>query len=342
MASGSQAARILRRALPRAFQQISRAPRSEALCTSPGCVRRASTHLGAYLERAGAIWGDAIDSHEVRASPSGDAWSWQIDLPPDRLRALRRGEPLESPPFHLGSDQVRARFQFFPKGDLDCEEDGRCSLWLWTDQKDVGPISLRLHGAEQQSSGASNFCRLEDVLHDGRVEVSLQLQASSQASAVASAPPVEQSLQVTGLQLAEWRVFQMQSLFDRGELLTSPPFRFHHVLLGDMYLELKVGAPHPGFCTVFFHCRVPTMKLKVNIEVGNNFSKSFIALGRSSSEDNAKKGDCLEVNLGAPGVIENDGSLRVRCTLEEVVSLPPALRDMIPRLDERALWPKRL
>jgi hypothetical protein len=84
------------------------------------------------------------------------------------------------------------------------------------------------------------------------------------------------------------------------------------------------------------------MKLKVKIDIGNTFSKSFTALGRSSIEENEASGTCLEVNLCAPGVIDPDGSLLVRCSLEEVVSLPAALKDMIPKLDERALWPKRL
>jgi len=48
------------------------------------------------------------------------------------------------------------------------------------------------------------------------------------------------------------------------------------------------------------------------------------------------------VNFEAPLVLGEDGSLTVRCNLEEVVTIPPGVRDMIPRLDERASWPKRL
>jgi hypothetical protein len=297
------------------------------------------------LERAGAVWVDAIDSHEVKCSEDGAMWAWCVDLPSERLKALRQGDPLESPPFSLGSG--RARFQFFPKGDKDCGAEDHCSLWLWSDQEDVGPLLLSIGNptntsVEKRSSGASDFCRLEDILRDGKVEINLRLQAASEASRSALTPLVQQSLQLTGLQLAEWRVFQMQSLRERGDLVISPPFRFHHVLLGDMYLELLFGSPHPGFCTVFFRCRVPTMKLKVNLAVGSAFSKSFTALGRSSVEDDLKTGCCLEVNLDAPGVSGTDGDLTVRCSLEEVVSLPAALQDMIPRLDERAQWPKRL
>merc|ERR1712157_18781 len=122
-----------------------------------------------------------------------------------------------------------------------------------------------------------------------------------------------------------------------GVLTSSPPFRFHHVLLGDMYLELLPGVPHPEHCTVFFRCRVPTMKLRVGIAVGTSFSKSFVALGKSTYEDDLKAGNCLQVNIDAPGVLGPDGSLTVRCALEEVATIPATLRDMIPKLDERAL-----
>jgi len=84
------------------------------------------------------------------------------------------------------------------------------------------------------------------------------------------------------------------------------------------------------------------MQLRVDISVGDAFSKSFVALGRSTPAADSKNGACLGINLDAPNVLGNDGSLTVRCLLEEVVQIPPALRDMIPRLDERALWPKRL
>merc|ERR1712083_325291 len=120
--------------------------------------------------------------------------------------------------------------------------------------------------------------------------------------------------------------------------VSSPPFRFHHVLLGDMYLELLPGVPHPEHCTVFFRCRVPTMRLQVDITAGNSFSKSFEALGRTTAEDDLRAGSFLQVNLDAPGVLESDGSLLVRCALEKVVQIPANLRELIPKLDERASW----
>lgn len=288
------------------------------------------------------MWGDAVDTREVRSLPnrSGHAWSWIVDLPSERMTSIRQGDVLESPPFSLGdSSGGRARLQFFPKGDSECGADGMCSLWLWSDEGNT-PFTLRLGGTER-SSGASVFCRLEDVLQDGKVEIFIELQAAEDRLP-SPAPAVQQSLHLTGLQLAEWRIFQMDKLRSSADLVTSPPFRFHHVLLGDMYLELLFGSPHPGFCTVFFRCRVHKMKLKVGLAVGKNFSKSFTALGRSSPKDDLKSSSCLQVNLNAPDVLGPDGDLLVRCSLEEVVLLPPELRDMIPRLDERALWPKRL
>jgi len=226
-----------------------------------------------------------------------------------------------------------------------------CSLWLWTDSHTIRRFRLRAGNVEREG-GASAFCRLEDALCDGMLKVGLQLeedvaaeQADAQVAPAAqekAAATVHQSLQLTGLQLAEWRIFDVEQLLSTGELVTSSPFRFHHVLLGDMYLELLPGVPHPEHCTVFFRCRVPTMKLRVEITAGEAFSRSFVALGRSACEADLKDGNCLGVNLSAPGVLQTDGSLVVRCALEEVVLIPGALRDMIPKLDERAHWPKRL
>lgn len=295
------------------------------------------------MEACGAIWADAAEVHEVVASEDGQALTWRVDLPAERLATLQSGEPLESKPFSLGSRGVSARFQLFPKGDTLASGAGSCSLWLCTDSREQIPVRLRLGGVERDG-GASDFARLEDVIRDGVLEVGVSLGAQGGSDAAAAvAPVVQQSLQLTGLQLAEWRLFDAAKLSQAGGLVSSPPFRFHHVLLGDMYLELQPGAPHPEFCALFFRCRVPTMRLRVKLEVGSgSFSKALEAKGKSSAEADLKEGRCLQVNLSAPGVVEPDGSIVVRAALEEVVAIPAALRDMIPRLDERASWPKRL
>lgn len=250
---------------------------------------------------------------------------------------MRRGDVVESELFELGQTG-RARFQFFPKGDENCEGEGVCSLWLFTDRETIGSLQLRL-GSVVRTGGASEFCKIEDVLVDGAVEVGLHLEELDEEPPV---PFVQQGLHMTGLQLAEWRVNNVQRWSQTQRVVTSPPFRFHHVLLGDMYLELLFGAPHEGFCTVFFQCRVPTMQLKVRLQVGEVFEKTFVALGKRTREEDIGDASCLEVNLGAPGVLTPQGDILVRCALEEVVSLPPTLKDMIPQLDERAQWPKRL
>merc|ERR1712039_404967 len=162
----------------------------------------------------------------------------------------------------------------------------------------------------------SDFCQLTDVLKDGTIEVALQLPEEPPEADTADPVVVQQSLQLTGLQLAEWRVFGIADLLRRppaagieGNLVSSPPFRFHHVLLGDMYLELLPGVPHPGHCLVLFRSRVPTMKLQVEISVGDAFSKSFISLGRTTPGDDLNTDSFLQVNLDASGVLEADGSL---------------------------------
>merc|ERR1712113_704822 len=147
----------------------------------------------------------------------------------------------------------------------------------------------------------------------------------------------------TGLQLAERRLFNAADVICKNGVVSSPPFRFHHVLLGDMYLEIHPGKPHAEHCAFLLRCRIPLMRLMVNLQIGQGaFSKSFHAVGNRQAEDDIEAGEFLTANLSAPGVFEPDGSLVVRAALEEVVTLPNALRDMIPRLNERASWPKRL
>lgn len=298
------------------------------------------------MERCGQVWCEAAEVRDVVASEDGRSFVWQVDLPAERLAALRQGEPLESRPFDFGAvgpkgRGVRARFQLFPKGDASCGAEGTCSLWLCTDSRE--PLSIRLRaGSVEREGGSSEFCRLEDVLRDGSLEVVVTLQSLRVDHAGADCSAVQQSLQLTGLQVAEWRLYNVGELCRAKQLVTSPPFRFHHVLLGDMYLELLPGAVHPEHCALFFRCRVPTMRLRVAVAVGEAFAKTFEAVGKSSAEEDLKASRCLEVNLDVPSVLGPDGSLTVRCALEEVVTIPPALRDMIPKLDERASWPKRL
>mmetsp|Transcript_68859 Transcript_68859/g.128533 ORF Transcript_68859/g.128533 Transcript_68859/m.128533 type:complete len:222 (-) Transcript_68859:35-700(-) len=155
---------------------------------------------------------------------------------------------------------------------------------------------------------------------------------------------VVQSLRIHGLQFAEWQIHEAHNLLREAEAgsVLSSPFRFHHVLLGDMYLELVYGDPYPGCGVIYFRSRVPQMKLEVSLEVGSSFSKTFISVGRSTQEEDLKAGLCLQVNLDAPGALEESGDLLVRCKLEKVHFIPPPLKEKIPKLDERASWPKRL
>jgi len=300
------------------------------------------TRLGAYLEACGAIWGAAMEEHEVVAAADGRSFTWRLDLPPERLASLRPGDPIESSPFELDEQGLRGRFLVFPKGDAESSDAGGfVSLWLCTDSCRAIPVRLRL-GSIERDGGASDFGRLDEVIRDDVLEVGLRLEAMDVLPS-AQKPAVQQSLQLTGLQLAEWRLFDAEKLFEGAVPVSSPPFRFHHVLLGDMYLEFVPGVPHAEHCAIFFRCRVPTMRLRVQLEVGSGaFSKSIEVSGKTSWEKDLSEGRCLPVNFSAPKVLEQDGSLAVRVSLEEVVALPPTLHDMIPGFDKRALWPKRL
>lgn len=314
---------------------------------------KASTHLGAYLERCGATWGQAQPSEEALAgvdtqappevvvSEEGRCFTWALDLPPSRLASLRRGDALESPAFPLGDERHRGRLQFFPKGD-GLGSEGFCSLWLWTDYRDLGAVRLRLGGVEKDG-GASDYCKLEDVWQGGKLEAGLRVDPVSIAPSGASgAGLLQQSLQMTGLQAAEWQIFNIKEVMSSPNLVSSAPFRFHHVLLGDMYLELLPGENSPDFCTLFFRCRVPTMKMQVHLAVGTSFSKSFVSEGRATHQEDLQHDRCMQVNLDVPGVLGAGDVLTVRCTLEQLVSVPRNLQEMMPKLDERALWPKRL
>ena len=298
------------------------------------------TTLGAYLERCGANWGDAYDVEPVQQDAESRRFTWRIEMPPQRLAGLRPGDMLESPTFPLPGG-CRGRFQLFPLGDsVDQVGEGLCSLYLCADAPVLENFQLRL-GRVTRGNGASEFCRLEEALADGFMDISLELEAHQVAS---SAPKVEQSLFIEELQRAEWQLFQASSLKNAKlvQPISSPPFRFHHVLLGDMYLELLPGVPHPEHCVMMFRCRVPTMQLQVTLSVGTSFSKTIVALGKSTMEEDLKQGSFLQVNLEAPGVLAEDGSLTVHCKLDQVLAIPRSLRELIPKLDERANWPKRI
>lgn len=300
---------------------------------------RTQTQFGAYLERSGTAGGDALEVPDVIISSDNCSFSWHFDLPQNFLSTSRSGMVIQSPPFNLGSGS-QARFQFYPKGDSECQTQGMCSLWVLTDHQELSDLRLSINDI-MRTSGSSEFCSLKDAVRGGVVEVRLEL---TKRVAPQKPPPSRQSLQLTGLQLAQWKVYQLDELLGKTPtaLVTSQPFRFHHVLLGDMYLEAFLGVPYPEYCTLFFQCRVPTMKLQVDMEAGSAFQKSFVASGMSSHQLDQMNGNCLQVNLAAPGVLNPDGDLTVRCRLEKVISLPANLQHMIPQLDARAKWPKRL
>lgn len=309
--------------------------------------RIGATTLAQYLDTCGASWESIEERIEpvfpVEASEDGRSFSWKVNFSAGRLKRLQNETMVESPPFKLGNDangrSINGRLQLWPKGDANASQDS-CSLWLCTDSRQDLPMKLTF-GNVTREGGSSDFCRFDDVVQDDPMEVSVKLETNENSSV--STAHVEQSLQMTGLQLAEWRLFNAAEVISNNSVVSSPPFRFHHVLLGDMYLEIHPGKPHQEHCALLFRCRIPMMRLMVNLQIGQgSFSKSFHAVGNRQTDRDINDGDFLTVNLSAPGVFEPDGSLVIRAALEEVVTLPNALRDMIPRLNERASWPKRL
>eukprot|EP00439_Symbiodinium_sp_Y106_P069806 s457_g12.t1 len=227
------------------------------------------TSLGAYLESCGAVWGDAYEVEPVQLADEGRRCSWRVAMPAERLASLRPGDMLESPTFTLPGG-CRGRFQLFPKGETDEMEPGHCSLWLCADAPVLENIRLRL-GSVEAPRGSPTFCRLEDALQSDVMNLSLELDT---AEAAAQAPPeVEQRLLINDLQYAEWQLFQAGRIDEKARVngsgfVSSPPFRFHHVLLGDMYLELIPDVPNKDLCAVMFRCRVPGLSMKVSLSIG--------------------------------------------------------------------------
>mmetsp|Transcript_14 Transcript_14/g.25 ORF Transcript_14/g.25 Transcript_14/m.25 type:complete len:357 (+) Transcript_14:69-1139(+) len=301
-----------------------------------------STQLGRYLESCGATWGEPMVVHNVETSEDGTKFTWKLDLDPQWLHAIRPGDIFESPPFDMPTLGQRARLQFFPKGDVHCKDRSNCSIWLCTDAPPNLQMKMRI-GDVERTSGSSDFCNFEDAIRDGSIVIHMEVAPPSPDATPQKPPVVHQSLQLQGLEVAEWRLFNAADLLRSGQLVTSPPFRFHHVLLGDMYLELLPREDLPGHCAVFFRCRVPTMRLGVKLEDSSGaFCKTFESIGKSSPEDDLKASRFLGINAAAPRVIQPDGSLTIRATLEQVVAIPGKLAELMPRLDERVHWPKRL
>eukprot|EP00811_Abedinium_folium_P002878 NODE_12648_length_1212_cov_3.655300.p1 GENE.NODE_12648_length_1212_cov_3.655300~~NODE_12648_length_1212_cov_3.655300.p1 ORF type:complete len:363 (+),score=126.82 NODE_12648_length_1212_cov_3.655300:109-1089(+) len=319
---------------------LARIARGGAIAGQRAQSTEATTQVGAHLERCGAVWGKAAAVPPVETSADSKTFSWRLELPPEILETFRQGEMIESQAFAIAPNSI-ARFQLYPKGDAGCKAKGMCSLWLLSDQDTLDGLRLRI-GDTVRPAGHSEFCELADGVVDVGLELTTLLQPMPR-------PRVRQSLQLTGLQQADWRIYSLRDLYQHAsvggagaELVTSPPFRFHHVLLGDMYLEMVLGLPYPTHCTFFFQCRVPTMQLRVSLQVGDFFKRSFVAAGRRTRVEDLREDNCLQVNLAAPGVLTAEGDLIIQCTLEEVISLPQNLHHMIPQLDARTKWPKRI
>lgn len=308
-----------------------------------GVRRCSSTALGNFLRERGADRISIAEVSNVEAAEDSNRFSWRVTLPYGGAGSFRRGDAIDSPSFRVNS-RSRARIQFFPAGDSSCDQEGMCSLWVWSDGPGVRPHSLRV-GNVERPGGATDFCRLDEVLQNDHVLIEMEVREDNADSmtSVAHQPRTSggQSLHMTELQQAEWRIHGLQH-FDCAKAIESPPFRMHHVLLGDMYLEVHPNTPHEQFGTIFFRCRVPTMVLQVQICAGAAFSKTIMARGRSTHAEDVTAGECLVVNFRAPDVFDSKGDLCITAKLEEVVSLPKELHQMIPQLNERALWPKRL
>lgn len=125
--------------------------------------------------------------------------------------------------------------------------------------------------------------------------------------------------------------------------IISTPFRLHHVLLGDFWLEFVPHTPNPGYGSVFFKCGYPDLGVKVNLQLlgpegdssssespePSNFSKEFVSLGRASIKEDIDAGAYLSVNFNQADSWAGDGEIRVKAQLRELVKLPGKLRGVV-------------
>lgn len=118
--------------------------------------------------------------------------------------------------------------------------------------------------------------------------------------------------------------------------LVSAPFRLRHVLLGDFWLEL-IANPD-GTALLFFKCGYPDLGVRVQLEVSENFTKTFVAKGRASVGEDMKAEAYLRVNKfmdsgntgGESQETDSDFSeLTIKAELLELVKIPKKLRGVV-------------
>lgn len=289
---------------------------------------------------------------EVQVTEQGA--EWELSLNEEQLQSFEKGDVISSPVFAFGGGT--ARFMLYPHGDVTCEKEHTCSLWLWASAglkprlQETPSQQYRLAlGEVEKEAGASEFANLREELTKGGGSISLRLLGASEAppsdaaDALASSSPLQHAMQLQDLGAVEWtlRFKDKEELFSgssaaQGQPIESQAFRFYHVLLGDFYLELLPNKPHPKYCALLLRFNLPDLVVKARLASGeeNQFSKSCVFRGGDASETAMKEGAFLAVNLEAPGVLESQvgegkpkgWSIRVRCELEEVLQLPRYLQ----------------
>lgn len=241
-----------------------------------------------------------------------DVATWRVDIP--AKHSLPSWMKVDSPYFQLGGSLARI--------ELSVDENG----------SDKEPVEgeTRTHKCHVHVWGENDRAYESRISHnEDHIIVEVAEAQNAGAETRARKPPIAaaHTLTVLGEHAAKWTVgFGPNPLATMNEPLVSPPFRLHHVLLGDMWFELHPNTPHPRYASIFFRIGQPELVMQVRVKVGP-FDTTLNVTGGADIDDARKTESFLAANLEVPTVwsdLEN-GELNIIVELMNIVRLPKGL-----------------
>ena len=207
---------------------------------------------------------------------------------------------------------------------------------------------------------------LIECIGEGGIEVDAEVvQKATDEAATANAKKdgdgvvaAQQSVDVYGESEATWTI-----RFDAGQNdfskcfggsdantpLISTPFRLHHVLLGDFWLELHPNTPYPNFASVLFKCGYPGLVVQANVSVVGASApdadgvttpvvyceKTITSTGQTPTEEDMKAGAFLSANFGEglaaspsePTCWSGAGEIMIMVKVDRILQMPSNLKE---------------
>jgi len=254
-------------------------------------------------------WRNAGASLPGTVNVAQDVATWRVDIPAQH--GLPSWMKVDSPYFQLGGSLARI--------ELSVEENGRVHTG------DNGIQTCRVHvWGENNNTYESRICHNED-----HIIVEVAQAKNAEGETAVTKPPVSaaHTLTVLGELAAKWTIGLGSNPFaTMNEALISPPYRLHHVLLGDMWFELHPNTPHPRYASIFFRIGQPELVMQVRVRVGP-FDKILTVSGGSDIDEARRTEQFLATNLEAPNVWSdlNNGELEITAELVNIAALPKGL-----------------